>query len=76
MKGCYNFSGKFFLGIICAAIFGSLFVASIVHGFVVQVTGETQTAIVFYFVGFLLLAITKICIQITKEPVNVAKKKK
>ncbi len=54
---CYTAKG--YVLAIVAAFFAALFVSALVSGYVVQTSGVMSTAIVHYFVAFILLGITK-----------------
>jgi len=54
---CYTAKG--YVMAVVAAFFAALFVASLVSGYVVQASGATGTAVVHYFVAFVLLGIAK-----------------
>jgi hypothetical protein len=55
-------TGKAFASIIGACILGTIFLFSIVHGFLLQVTGEVQLGAIFYFIGLLFMAGAKMCV--------------
>jgi len=52
---------------IIAAIFASFFVASMIYGYYTQVYGSFWLAILWYFLGFILLIIAKCAICVTKS---------
>lgn len=54
-------TGKAFVSIIGACILGTIFLFSVVQGFLLQVTGEVQLGAIFYFIGLLFLAGAKMC---------------
>ena len=55
---------------IIAAIFASFFVASMVYGYFTQVYGSFWLAVLWYFLGFILLIIAR-CVMCVSNMIEV-----
>ena len=69
------FTAKGYVLAIIAAFFAALFVSALVSGYVVQTSGLMSTAIVHYFVAFILLGIAKYLVWMAHQEKPKAVKK-